>query len=89
MYETERYRRAQARVKQLRDFYGHLTAYVFVNLLLLAINLVTSPGAWWFYWPAFGWGIGLAAHALNVYAAGGRWGRAWEERTIRELLERE
>ena len=33
-----------------------------VNGGLLAINLLSSPGHWWFYWPMLGWGIGLAAH---------------------------
>ena len=49
-----------------------------------AINLVTTPGQWWFQWPMFGWGIGLLAHGASVYfhAEGGR------DRMIEEELER-
>jgi hypothetical protein len=45
----------------------HAVNYVAVNVLLAAINLVTSPHSIWFQWPLFGWGIGLAAHGLRVY----------------------
>ena len=66
--EQRRYERAQARVKELKGFYIHATAYVLVNIGLFVINLLTG-GGWWFYWPLLGWGIGLAAHAMPVLAA--------------------
>ena len=49
-------------------FYIHLTVYVVVNALLVSINLVTSPGYLWFVWPLLGWGIGILAHAIAVFA---------------------
>jgi hypothetical protein len=48
MDEGERYRRAAQRVAQLRGFYIHAAIFVLVNLLLLAINLLTTPGILWF-----------------------------------------
>jgi hypothetical protein len=89
MRTDERYQRAKARVDQLRGFYIHAAIYVAVNILVIAINLLASPAVLWFYWPMVGWGIGLAAHAAVVYGVGGRWGREWEERKIRELMERD
>ena len=53
--EQRRYERAQARVKELKGFYTHATAYVLVNIGLFVINLLTG-GGWWFYWPLLGWG---------------------------------
>jgi hypothetical protein len=50
----------------------HFAAYVAVNLLLIVINLLTTPGEYWFYWPLLGWGIGIVAHGLAVYYGGGR-----------------
>jgi hypothetical protein len=35
----------------------------------VAINLATSPHHLWFFWPALGWGLGLAAHAWAVLTA--------------------
>src|SRR5436309_2502624 len=67
MIEQERYLRARARVQQLRNFYVHAAVYVFVNLLLLLINLLTDASSLWFYWPLLGWGIAVAVHAFLVY----------------------
>ncbi len=50
----------------------HFAAYAGVNLLLLAINLLTTPNHLWFYWPLLGWGIGIVAHAAAEYYAGSR-----------------
>lgn len=45
-----------------REFLSHLAAYVIVNVFLVVVNLLTSPGTIWFYWVLVGWGIGLAFH---------------------------
>ncbi len=88
--EQQRYERARKRVAALKGFYIHATAFVLVNLVLFAINVLVG-GAWWFYWPLIGWGIGLGAHALGVFGFGdgGPWGRDWEQRKIREVMDKE
>jgi hypothetical protein len=80
------YEEAKERVQEIKGFYVHLVAYVLVNIFLIVLNLLTSPGRWWFYWPLLGWGIGLGSHGATVFLGGGRWGRAWEERKIREIM---
>lgn len=82
------YERAHARVEELRGFYVHVMIYLVVNTGLFLIDLVSGSG-WWFFWPMLGWGIGLGAHAVAVYAGGSRLGPEWEERKIRQLLERD
>ncbi len=84
----QRYERAHARVQALKGLYTHVVAYVLVNIGLFAINLLAG-GGWWFYWPLLGWGVGLGLHVLNVFAIGGRFGQDWEERKIRDLMDRE
>ena len=88
--EQQRYERARKRVEALKGFYIHATAFVLVNVALFAINTLVG-GAWWFYWPLIGWGIGLGAHALSVFGVSGRgpWGRDWEERKTREMMDKE
>lgn len=83
-----RYEEARRHVRELRGFYSHAAAYLVVNAGLFALDLLTSPGRWWFFYPMFGWGIGLAAHGLSVFALGGWLGGNWEERKIREYLDR-
>ena len=70
MNDDERYRRARARVEQLRGLYIHAVIYLMINLGIIAINLLTSPGIFWFVSPLLGWGIGLAAHPVPGHGAG-------------------
>lgn len=72
---------ARERIKELRDYYGHLTAYVAVNLMLLTINLLSSPDHLWFLYPLLGWGIGMAIHTGEVFWTGA----SWEQRKLEEL----
>jgi hypothetical protein len=51
-------------------FAQHLTAYLSVNGYLLGINLITSPGYPWFFYPAVAWGVGLMAHAASTFSKG-------------------
>jgi hypothetical protein len=85
------YQRARQRVAALRGFYIHLTVYLLVNAFLFLINIVTSPGTLWFYWVLFGWGIGLLLHAIGVFGFGnnGWLGKDWEERKVREYMDRD
>lgn len=83
-----RYREARRHACKVRGFYTHLLVYVLVNAGLFAINYVTTPGRFWFAWTTFGWGIGLLAHALSVFAFGGWLGPRWEDRKVREYLSR-
>jgi len=85
--EVELEREAREHVAALRGFYGHAAVFVAVNLLLLAINLLTAPDRLWFYWPLLGWGIGLAAHGIRVFARP-RLDRDWEARKIAEYKQR-
>ncbi|MCW1963745.1 2TM domain-containing protein [Chryseobacterium viscerum] len=83
--ETIAYRKASRRVKELKEFYGNLTSYGIVIPFLAILNFVTAPGYLWFLWPALGWGIGIAFHAISVFGIG----KSWEERKIKELMEKE
>ena len=83
-----RYKEARNRARRLRGFYVHALVFVLVNLGLFAVNFLTTPGKWWFGWPTLGWGIGLMAHGLSVAAVPSLFGADWEERKIREYLER-
>ncbi|MFC3159978.1 Histidine kinase [Chryseobacterium arachidis] len=78
------YERAQKRVKEIKSFYGNLISYCIVIPFLIIINLITSPDNIWFFFPMLGWGIGVVAHGMSVFAIG----KNWEERKIREILEK-
>ncbi len=79
------YERAQKRVKEIKSFYGNLISYCIVIPFLIIVNLMTTPNDIWFYFPMLGWGIGVIAHGMSVFAIG----KNWEERKIREILEKQ
>ena len=90
MDEKKTYERALARVRALREFYIHVAVYVLVIGGLLAIDWLTQPpGLVWIYFPAVGWGVGLAIHAFMVFGADRLFGADWERRKVRELIDRE
>jgi hypothetical protein len=87
--DEERYEEAKRRVKELKDFYRNLLTYAGVNILLIIINLITSPGSLWFYWVTIFWGIAIVLHASKVFIFKGKFlGREWEEKKIKEIMEK-
>ena len=50
----------------------HLTVYILVNVLLIIVNLLFTPGIYWFLFPLFSWLIGITMHTLAyiLYARG-------------------
>ena len=83
------YERAQKRVKAIKDFWSHLITYVVVNIILFIIDLLTSPGEWWFYWVILGWGIAVVINAVSVFGMGKFQSKKWEEAKIKEILDKE
>ncbi|OYQ43864.1 histidine kinase [Flavobacterium cyanobacteriorum] len=87
--EEDSYYKAQRKVEEIKDFYGHLFSYIIVNAGLMILNLATYPEYLWFIWPAAGWGLGVAIHAVSVFGLIPFIGAEWEEKKIREILEKE
>ena len=83
------YKRAHDRVQELKGFYVHFTTYLLVNSGLAILNYVTSPEHLWFYWPLFGWGIGVFFHGIGVFGKNRLFGAGWEDRKIKEIMEKE
>ncbi len=67
MEHSAEYEHARKRAAAKYGFYVHCAVYVAVNLMLLAINLITSPGALWFVWPLMGWGVAIVLHGTSVF----------------------
>ena len=81
MSEEEIYEEAKKRVKVKKDFYGHLTAYLGVNILLIVIWAVTGAGYPWFVFPLCGWGIGISIHFFQGFVL--------EQKTDKAAIEKE
>ena len=85
-----KYIRARERVAEIKKFYGNLTSYVLVITGLGALNYWVD--GWrhpWFLWVAFGWGIGVVFHAIGTFNLNPFFGKDWEERKIREFMDKD
>jgi len=67
MDDEQRRAAAVKRLKEKRDFWNHLAAYVLVNGFLVAVWAFSGRGYFWPIWVMAGWGIGLAFNAYAVY----------------------
>ena len=88
MMEDEKYERAKSQVSAIKGFYRHLTTYVAVIALLFFFDIVGGEG-WWFYWAAIGWGFAVILHGASVGFGIRPFGTAWEEKKIKEIMEKE
>lgn len=83
--DSTKYVRAKKRVDELKGFYGSLISYCIVIPFLIFLNYRTSWHFQWFWFPVFGWGLGLVIQAFNVFG----YGNSWEERKIREYMNKD
>ena len=88
MRREEALRDARKRVKAIRGFYIAATMYAIIIPALWVGNLVVG-GTIWAIWPTIGWGIGLTAQGLSVFAGKSFFGREWQEKKIEEIMARE
>ena len=97
------YERAQKRIKEIKGFYGHLAAFIIVNLIVMftrAKFLFLQGGNSllenveflnWIDWNLYGtpiiWGAFLNIHAISTFGTNPFLGRRWEERQIKKYME--
>lgn len=91
-YQKEQaYMRAKKRVKDIKGFYWHAFWYVVVNIFI--VTMIVSNGGSLFHFgtftTAFFWGIGLGFHALGVFGKNLVFSKSWEERKIREYMDKD
>ncbi len=67
MTQADTYAKARSRAQAKYAFFVHAGVYAAVMVLLVIINLVTSPGHLWFIWPLIGWGFAVALHGVTVF----------------------
>ena len=89
MENDEKYQQAKNKVQELKAFYSNLFSYLVINVVLLIINLVTSPNHLWFFWVSIFWGIGLIIHATFVFGKRRILGDDWEEKKVKEYMDKD
>jgi hypothetical protein len=84
--EQELYEIARRQVRQKKNFFSHLAAYVVVNIFLVFVwAFLAGRGYPWFWWVIGGWGIGLTFHFLDVFVFKNT---AWEKQEVEKEMEK-
>ena len=96
-YNTNKKERAKKRVEELKGFYIHFMVYIFVNIMISTVIVVSHMydgdnfiesffdfGTWstWLFW-----GIGMFFHGLKVFSYNPFFNKEWEERQMQKYLE--
>lgn len=88
MSENDLYKRAEKRADAKIAFYRHLFSFVAVNIMFIIMNVVFSPGEWWFYWITVFWGIGLLIHFLKVFIFVEKFDDGYRDKMIEKEMEK-
>lgn len=84
---------ARKRVNQLKGFYTHLALFIVVNFFIIIIKKINGPHVAGEpqikisqFLTIIVWGVFLIAHGLSVFLPGLILGKDWEEKKIREIM---
>ncbi|MDX1762074.1 MAG: 2TM domain-containing protein [Christiangramia sp.] len=88
------YKAAQKKVKDIKGFYVHLLVYIFVNAAIFIVSthdtgFIDGLSEISNYSIIFFWGIGLLAHWASVFGPNFLFGKSWEEKKIKELMDQD
>lgn len=88
--KENRYLRAKERVEAIKKFYTSLIFYIVFIGFLAWLNYYTNEWRYmWFLWAAIGWGIGLVFQAFKAFGWLPYMNKDWEERKIREFMDKD
>lgn len=87
--EDKIYRKATAKVKQVKDFYDHLFTFCIALPLIILADVCYTPDILWSIPAIIIWGISVAMHWLYVIDRIPFFNLKWEEKKIREIIEKE
>lgn len=87
--KDQKYLKAKKKVKNIKGFYIHFGIFLLVNsIVFLVISLIDVDVApFWEYYPLAGWTIALAIHFYAVFGINIVFGKEWEERRIKDLMD--
>ncbi len=85
----KKYKLAKKRLEKLKVFYIHFGIYVICVPVFIYLNFLSNAGFPWAVFPIVGWGIGVTSHASETFNYNPFFGKNWEERKIRELMDKD
>lgn len=90
--EEIKYLEAQKQVQKIKSFYTHLIVFIIVNAFIIikkTQHIDEGESIWHAFKLGFFWGIGLVFHGLKTFDVMPIFGKDWEERKIKEMMDKE
>ena len=99
-HQEQQYLKAKKKVQDIKGFYSHLTVYIIINIFISGIiiyglshdeeyDFMQAIGHFGVYSTWLFWGTGLFFHWLGVFGFKNLLGKNWEEKKIRELMDKD
>jgi len=83
----KKYEMAKEQVEKLKAFYVHFGIYLVFIPIFIWLNFKSGTDFPWALFPIGGWGFGVAGHAADTFNWNPFFGKGWEDRKIRELMD--
>lgn len=90
--EKIKYEEALLKVKKIKAFYVHLVIFILVNTYVIikkTQHIDEGETIWHAFKLAFFWGIGLVFHGLRAFDLFPFFGKEWENRKVKEMMDKE
>lgn len=98
-FQEQKYARAKKRIEDIKGFYKHLTFYLLLNFIFIGYRIYRDidrgdgvleaftdiSNYRFFFW----WGLILIFHAVGTFGIANLFSKSWEERKIKELMDKE
>jgi hypothetical protein len=90
--EKIKYQEAQKRVQKMKGFYTHLIVFILVNIFVIikkTQHVDEGETILHAFKLTFFWGIGLTFHGLKTFDSVPFFGKNWEEKKVKEIMDKE
>ena len=81
------YYKAKKKLRSIKTLIKHFIVFIMINILIIALNVLTYTGNLWFWWISLPWMILLLVHYFSVYDIDELFfNKDWEEKKIEKIL---
>jgi len=84
--DDEKLLKAYKRVKKIKGFYTYLIIYFVANIIYFIINLLVTPGDWWFFYPLAVMSFILFWVTMDTFVFSKVKSSSWEKRKVKEVM---
>ena len=77
--DSNKYKKTRKKIKKKKSIYIQTGIWLSTSLVLLLINLLTSPFHLWALYPFLGWGLAIIIQVIQLKS------KSWEEKELQKI----